>query len=77
LRKETHILMLICAVLVILLILCLGGCAAQSAQNADIIYAKGGCLLVVDGLLIEQMDEKSKQWVFDENCKISVKTVVD
>ena len=69
--------MLICAVLLILLLLCLGGCAAQSAQNADIIYAKGGCLLVVDGQVVEQMDEKRRDWFFDEDCKISIKTVVD
>ena len=76
-RKETHILMLICAALVILLILCLGGCAAQSAQNAAIIYAKGGCLLVVDGQIVEQMDEKQRDWFFEDECKISVKTAVD
>ena len=66
--------------LLLLLLLTCSGCGAlqsQQGQQVEVIYHEGGCLMIVDGLSIEQMDEKEKLWLFDEGCKISVKTVVE
>ena len=49
----------------------------QSGSDVKVIYSQGGCMMIVDGLQVEQVDEKEKQWIFDENCKISVKTIVE
>lgn len=49
----------------------------QQAQDIQIIYAEGGCLLIVEGLSVEQVAEKRKEWDFDTDCRISVRTVID
>ena len=66
------------------LVLCLATCTllpscslSQSGKNVEIIYSNGGCLMIVDGVSVEQIREKEKEWVFDEDCKISVRTDVD
>lgn len=75
---------IICACLValiaILLALCLGGCGlgmSQYGQDVEIIYHEGGCLMIVDGLSVEQVKEKTKEWSFDTDCRIDVRTVTD
>lgn len=76
--KSLHIAMLVIAVLVILLLLCLGGCSlTQRTNTVDFIYSNGGCLLYLDGLSVEQVGEASRNWVFDEDCDISISTIVD
>ena len=79
--KWKHVCLLVVALMLILLLLCLGGCTQwqknQSGSDVKVIYSQGGCMMIVDGLQVEQVDEKEKQWIFDENCKISVKTIVE
>jgi hypothetical protein len=69
---------LICWIaLCMLLSSCSAGFPSQQGQNVEIIYSNGGCLMIVDGVQVEQIREKEKEWLFDENCKISVRTDVE
>ena len=61
-----------------LLVLCLSGCGlSQQGTNATVIYAKDGCLFYVEGMSMEQVRDKEKEWEFDENCNISVKMDIE
>lgn len=53
------------------------GCTTQRATDADIIYHQGGCLFVVEGLTVEQVKQATKDWAFDTECRISVRTTID
>ena len=75
-NRLTHILMLILGFLLLLLILCLGGCAANKTSNVDVIWHSGGCLLIVDGLSATQADQIQSNWDF-KDCEVSVVGDVD
>ena len=53
--------------------LMLAGCnKSQKAQDLDIIWYDGKCLLVAEGMSIEQAKEIKQDWKF-EACKIETK----
>ncbi len=70
--KTLHICMLVIAVLIILLLLCLGGCASRQ-QSAQVIWNDGQCLLFVDGISAEQAGAISKDWEF-KSCEVKVES---
>lgn len=72
--KITHIAMLVCALLIILLLLCLSGCESMSSSSGStkLIWHNGQCLLVVDGLTATQADEIDDLWEFKE-CEVTIK----
>ncbi len=60
---------------IILLLISVGIVAAcsnaQKANDLQIIWHAGECLLVADGLLIEQAQSIQKEWQFAE-CEVNV-----
>lgn len=63
-----------------LLALLLTGCGQipnSSSSSATVIYHNDGCLFYVDGLTLEQVREKEKDWEFTENCEVAVRLEVD
>jgi hypothetical protein len=50
----------------------LGGCAVKKADKIGLIWAEGAdCLLVADGLNVQEAQEIRKDWEFGD-CKIGV-----
>ena len=70
--KQLHLCMLIISLLIILLLLCLGGCAAQNkdAGTGEFIFSSG-CLLYVDGTNVE-IATAVQELVQLEDCKILI-----
>lgn len=69
-NQRFHIAMLIVAILIILLLLCLGGCASKN-QSINLVWHDGECLLWVEGISAEQAGNMSKEWAFGD-CEIRV-----
>ena len=56
----------------IALMVLVAGCTPHTkAQNIDLIWHNGQCLLVADGMSIEQAREIHQSWTF-EDCKIEI-----
>ena len=70
--RHCHIAMLVVAILIILILLCLGGCATRQ-QSAQVIWNDGQCLLFVDGISAEQAGLISRDWEF-KNCEVKVES---
>lgn len=74
-HKQENVLLGLCiAILAVLLLLWLTGCTPSTrAQNIDIMWHSndGDCLLVADGMTLEQAQKLKTDWEF-EDCKITV-----
>ena len=69
---EDYLLLACIVVFVLIVLLFATGCTVHTrAQDIDIIWHDGKCLLVADGMNIEQARELKQAWNFKE-CDITV-----
>ena len=59
-----------------LLLLSTSCSSTQQAQGVELIYVDG-CALVIEGLTLEQVQEVTREWSFDQDCKVRVISTVE
>ena len=52
-------------------LLCVGGCASQSA-GVKILIAEG-CVVLLEGVSTQQADDILRTWEIDPKCKVEVR----